>query len=140
VARVESKHQEQLAKRQEKQRIIAEKQKVLAKRYRMKEEVAEVREAERREREEKNQEAEERTKEAQEAIESIRAVLRAGLQVGCVIDWKKLKNHEPFSKPQPKPPVYLEYPREPQAGDARYQPALNLEIGPEGPVLFAVPT
>jgi restriction system protein len=76
---------------------------------------------EKREFEEKQEEAEERTKEAQEALHPVRTILQSGLQAHRTVEWDKLKRHEPFSKPKPKPLVYLEYPPEPQPGDARYK-------------------
>jgi restriction system protein len=94
---------------------------------RQKEETEDRRERKKEELDEKLLEAEERTSEAQQAIEAVRNVLQFASKARCAIDWKKLKEHEPFPKPKPKPPVYLEYGREPQSGDARYQAVLNTE-------------
>ena len=53
-------------------------------------------------------------------------VLHSALKTQCTVDWEKLKRHEPFSKPEPTPPVYLEYPREPQSDDLKFKPVFNL--------------
>jgi restriction system protein len=124
----ETKYQQVVAARREKQQVIEKKQRAQESRERKKEEL-----------EEKLQEAEDRTQEAQQAIESVRNVLQFALKARCAIDWKKLKKHEAFSKPEPKPPVYLEYGREPQAADARYQLPPKTAIAPAGPVFLPYP-
>ncbi len=124
----ENKYQQILKTRREKDQLVEQKQKLHESRERKKEEL-----------EEKLQDAEDQTHEAQQAIEAVRNILKSALKSRCAIDWKKLKKTEPFSKPAPKPPVYLEYDREPQAGDARYQPVFNTATLSAGLVLLPYP-
>jgi restriction system protein len=130
----ERKHREVLAERREKERAVQEKQRAQANRDRKKEEAVEAREASRRELEEKLEDAEERTTEAQQAIERVRNILHTALKTRHAIDWEKLKKREPFSKPKPQQPVYLESPREPVPEDSAYRPKL-----PEEPVYRQYP-
>jgi restriction system protein len=76
-----------------------------------------------------------RTWNAQAALEQIRNILLTSLSGKHTIDWQKLKMPEGESmpgewellykltkkKPKPVPPVYLEYPLEPQRTEPRYQ-------------------
>jgi restriction system protein len=124
----ENKYQQILESRGEKDRVLNQKQKLQESRERKKEEL-----------EEKLQDAEDQTKEAQQAIEAVKNILQSSLKSQCAIDWKKLKRQEPFSKPEPKPPVYLKYDREPQAGDVKYQPVLNTATLSAGLVLLPYP-
>jgi restriction system protein len=103
----ERKYQQILAARREKQQVIENKERVQKSRERKKEEV-----------EEKLQDAEDQTEEAQQAIEAVRDILHSAIKAKCAVDWKQLKKHEPFFRPEPKPPVYYEYSREPEIGDA----------------------
>lgn len=87
----------------------------------------------RREREERKQEledslreADERTREAETAIEEFRSLLAATLRVDDRIDWDKLKQHQPFSQPQPRERPYLPIPQEPHPDESRYRPQLGL--------------
>jgi tellurite resistance protein len=87
----------------------------------------------RRERDERKQEledslreAEVRTREAQDALEELRDILAATLRVDDRIDWDKLKQHQPFSQPQPQERPYLPIPQEPQPDESRYRPQLGL--------------
>lgn len=87
----------------------------------------------RREREERKQEledslreADERTREAEAAIEEFRSLLAATLRVDDRIDWDKLKQHQPFSQPQPQDRQYLPIPQEPHPDENRYRPQLGL--------------
>lgn len=105
----ERKWQEVLAKRSEKQAKLEYKRSAEEKRERKNEEAAKARYA----LEENLGDAEERTKEALRAIEAARTILKPALKTRCVIDWEKFKKHARFSKPEPTPPVYLEYQREP---------------------------
>jgi len=114
-ALVEAKAQEQLFEWRRKYAEVLAKQKAVA-----------AREAARQETESKLYEAKEGTAEAQQAIEKVKSLLRSALNTRCAISWGKLKKHEPFTKPEPKPPVYLEFPREPEPSDAVYRPRLNL--------------
>jgi restriction system protein len=117
----EAKYQQVLAERQEKQHLQAN-------RERKKEQL-----------EDRIEEAAEKTSEAQAAIDVVRNLLHAALKTGCTVDWNTLAKHPPFSKPKPQPPVYLEYGREPQIVDDRYQPALNTTTGPDGPLFLPYP-
>jgi len=110
----ENKYQHILATRREKDRVISQKQTLQESRERKKQEL-----------EEKLDDAEDQTQEALQAIEAVKNILQSALKSRCAIDWEKLKKREPFSKPKPKPPVYLEYDREPQVSDARYQPVYS---------------
>jgi restriction system protein len=124
----ENKYQQILEARSEKKRAIEQKQKLQESRERKKEEL-----------EEKNHDAEDSTQEAQQAIEAVENILKSGLKSRPTIDWEKLKKHESFSKPEPKPPVYLEYDRESQPDDARYQPFINTVTLAAGLILLACP-
>jgi restriction system protein len=75
---------------------------------------------------EKKQEAFERTAEAQSAIDQVNRTLEATLSVNDAIDWETLKNQEAFPKKEPLPPVYGEYPPEPQPNAPEFQPILTL--------------
>lgn len=86
----------------------------------------EDREMYRREADGKMQEAEERSEEAQQALEKVKQMLQVGVSVAHAIDWESLKHKEPYSKPQPNDVVYLDFPKEPQADDAKYQPVITL--------------
>jgi len=118
----ERKWQEVLAKRSEKQAKLEYKRSAEEKRERKNEEAAKARYA----LGENLGDAEERTKEALRAIEAARTILKPALKTRCVIDWEKLKKHARFSKPEPTPPVYLEYQREPQNDDLKYKPVFSL--------------
>ena len=72
------------------------------------------------------QEAELRTKDAIDALAQVANILRAVLSANHAVDWEKLKRKDAYSKPKPPEPVYLEFPREPQIEDAKYQPVLTL--------------
>lgn len=82
--------------------------------------------ARRQELEDSLAEAEERTHEAEGELNAVRGVLAATLRVDDRIDWERLKQHEPFSQPQPPHRPYLSIPPEPQEGDARFKPQLGL--------------
>ena len=118
----ERKWQQELAKRSEKQAQLEDKRSAEKERERKNEEAAKAR----HELEEKLGDAEERTKEALRAIEAARTILKPALKTRCVIDWEKFKKHARFSKPEPTPPVYLEYQREPQNDDLKYKPVFSL--------------
>jgi restriction system protein len=120
----DQKYQLLLALRRDKQRALEEKQSVIEIKYKRKGEI-----------EEKIQFARERTDSAQQAVESIRDVLKEGLQARSKIDWEQLKSHRPFVKPKPESPVYRDYPREPNLADRIFQPELSTEtIGSNGPM------
>ena len=74
----------------------------------------------------KKQEAAERTSEAERAIAEVKNTLLSALEVKSAVDWEKLKANKPFPKPDPKPPVYLDYPPEPQPDQPQFQPAFTL--------------
>ena len=72
----------------------------------------------RRERDERKQEledslreAEVRTREAQDALDKLRSILATTLRVDDRIDWDKLKQHHPFSQPQPQERPFLPIPQ-----------------------------
>jgi len=97
--------------------------------YTKKLEVAErrrERDERRRELEDGLREADERTREAQQAIQELRELLAATLSVDDRIDWEALKQHQPFSQPQPQERPYLPIPKEPNPDDAWYRPQLSL--------------
>lgn len=87
----------------------------------------EAKEKARRELEERLQEAEEKTSEAQQDLQAVKNVLHAALQAPCTVDWGDLKKHEPFAKPKPEQPTYLDCPREPQASDPKYRPGATAD-------------
>lgn len=74
----------------------------------------------------RRQEAEERTEEARRAVEEARGVLNAALPVGDAVDWETLKNLDPLIECEPPPPIYEDYPPEPQADAPQFQPVLTL--------------
>jgi restriction system protein len=84
------------------------------------------REARQQELEDNLSEAEERTSEAEAELEAVRGVLAATLRVDDRIDWEKLKQHQPFSQPQPQQRPYLPIPPEPHESEARFKPQLGL--------------
>src|ERR1039458_2797027 len=83
-----------------------------------------------------------RTWNAQATLEQIRNILLTSLSGKHTIDWQKLKMPEGESmpgeweflykltnkKPKPVPPVYLEYPLEPQRTEPRYQALDNYTV------------
>jgi restriction system protein len=82
--------------------------------------------ARRQELEDSVAEAEDRTQEAEGELNAVRGVLAATLRVDDRVDWEKLKQHQPFSQPQPQQRPYLPNPPEPQEGDPRFKPQLGL--------------
>jgi restriction system protein len=60
-----------------------------------------------------------RTQQFQDRLEQTRNVLRPSLDSKHAINWDKLAGDYPAAKPAP--PVYLEYPPEPQRSDPKYQ-------------------
>jgi tellurite resistance protein len=56
----------------------------------------------------------------------LRGILAATLCVDDRVDWETLKQHQPFSQPQPQQRPYLSIPPEPHEGDARFRPQFNL--------------
>jgi len=97
--------------------------------YAKKLEVAErrrERDERKRELEDSLREADERTREAQQAIQELRGLLAATLSVDDRIDWETLKQHQPFSQPQPRERPYHPIPKEPNPDDASYRPQLSL--------------
>jgi hypothetical protein len=60
-----------------------------------------------------------RTQQFQDRLEQTQNILRPALDSKHAIDWEKLTGDYPAAKPAP--PVYLEYPPEPQRSDAKYQ-------------------
>ncbi len=84
------------------------------------------RESKKMEEADKKQDAADRTAEAQAAIEEVKGILKATLSVNDAVDWETLKTREPFPKPEPAPPIYKDYPPEPQANAPQFQPVLTL--------------
>ena len=84
------------------------------------------RDARRSEEAEKKQEAADRTAEAEQAIDEVKGILKATLNVNDAIDWEKLKSREPFPVKEPKPPIYKDYPPEPLPDSPQFQPVLTL--------------
>ena len=84
------------------------------------------REARRQEIENSLADAEERTREAAAELEAVRGVLSATLRIDDRVDWERLKNHQPFSQPQPQERPFHQSPPEPQESDPRFQPQLGL--------------
>jgi restriction system protein len=81
--------------------------------------------------EERQDKAEERTEGAKAEIEQIRNILRSALKLKHSVNWEQIKQTDRFPKPEPKIPPYLDYPREPQLGDPRYQPGRYAEPEPQ---------
>jgi restriction system protein len=118
----EKKYEDILADRRQKENVLQEKQRARQLLERSKEAAQREKEAAQREIEEKFEDAAERTSAAQKQVEALRNVLRTALKKRCAVDWEKLKKLEPFSKPQPPQPVYLDLPREPLRSDSKYHP------------------
>lgn len=71
-------------------------------------------------------EAELRTKDAKDGLAQVANILHMALDSNHAVDWEKLKRKDTYSKPKPSEPVYLEFPKEPQIEDAKYQPVLTV--------------
>jgi restriction system protein len=74
----------------------------------------------------KRQEATDRTAEAEQALDEVRGLLKATLSVNDAIDWERLKNNDPFPTKEPRPPIYKDFPPEPQPDAPQFQPVLSL--------------
>ena len=90
------------------------------------EELRRDREERRKDIEDSLREADVRTGEAQADLDALRGILAATLCVDDRVDWETLKQHQPFSQPQPQQRPYLSIPPEPHEGDARFRPQFNL--------------
>jgi restriction system protein len=71
------------------------------------------------------QTAAERTREAQEALRALESLLTNVLEEDHSIDWEQLKDHSPFSEPEPARPKEIPVPRAPDAAEMQFQPRLN---------------
>ncbi|WOH57404.1 restriction endonuclease [Bradyrhizobium sp. BWC-3-1] len=80
----------------------------------------------RAEREALKDEAAERTEEAEQAIAELGEVLTSVVNASPVFQIDKQRVTAPFSDLLPKPPKYLEYPREPKKEDWTFVPQFNL--------------
>jgi restriction system protein len=56
-------------------------------------------------------------------FDQIQNLLRTALESKHAIDLESYKRTDPYSEPEPLPPRYLEYPREPQADEPSFRPA-----------------
>jgi restriction system protein len=79
----------------------------------------------RAEREALKEEAAERTVEAEQAIAALGEVLTSIVNSSPVYEIAKQKIVAPFGEPQPQPPKYLEYPREPKRVDWTFVPEFD---------------
>ena len=111
----EAEYQRKKAKEQEKQESIRSKEE------RLNEKERRLQLLQRRQ-----DEATERTNEAQAILKNIANTLHVALTSKHAVNWETLKHKDSYSKPKPNEITYLEFPREPQAEDAKYRPALNL--------------
>ena len=84
------------------------------------------RESRRSEEAEKKQEAADRTAEAEQALNEVKGILKATLNVNDAIDWEKLKNREPYSTKEPQQSIYKEFPAEPLPDSPQFQPTITL--------------
>ena len=80
----------------------------------------------RAEREALKEEAAERTAEAEQSIEELRRVLISIVEASPVFVIAKQKIVSQFNEPEPKPPNYHDYPREPKREDWTFIPKFNL--------------
>ena len=66
-------------------------------------------------------------------FEQLQNLLRIALETKHAIDLESFKRNDPYSEPEPPPPRYLEYPREPQPDEPPYQPAPGRGLTPGSP-------
>lgn len=71
------------------------------------------------------QNAAERSIEAQEDLDGLESLLTNVLEADHTIDWEQLKDHSPFTSPEPVRPKDSPTPREPDLNDQQFQPVLN---------------
>lgn len=76
-------------------------------------------------REAKKEEALQRTREAQEAIEQVKGLLAATLNVNDAVDWDTLKDKRPFPEPAPARVTDVEPIGPPNPDTAHYQPRFS---------------